>query len=398
MGKRVLIGTLLLIGLVVFIVGISIRSRDIGGLINISSQGEKINLKAYPNDFYGLSNELDQYNVYLTGEGEGFGASYELNKYIGEYLIKNKGVKYILLNGGHSYAQFLNRYLETGDEKILQYIFENIGVDNKGNELVYPKGNGDEVELIKFYYNLNKGLDKDKKIKFVGIGSEHITVFALDYLKEMLKDKKIDPAIKPFIDKIKASDKGPRFFTEDINYYFRNHSNEIKDSLGNDYFDFKMVISNIRRAFEDGFYDNILVDNFKTQYANLPKGKYFGQMPAFHSDNMRNFDYSLTNSSVSTFAHTINVGFNQTRGKVFTLNYVYSKGKKLILNMPQDNQGLFAFPRLFGTSYKIYNSERDSNAFSTMKKWTKGKFADEWFIIVNNSPAANNYTGVFTQE
>ncbi|MEG2338945.1 MAG: hypothetical protein RSB66_07695, partial [Clostridium sp.] len=65
-------------------------------------------------------------------------------------------------------------------------------------------------------------------------------------------------------------------------------------------------------------------------------------------------------------------------------------------NMPQNNDDLIAFPRILGTSYKIYNSTRDYKAFTTIKSWTQGKFADEWFVIINNSPAAGRYKNQFT--
>ncbi|MEF9935339.1 MAG: hypothetical protein RR789_08710 [Clostridium sp.] len=391
MWKKVLIGGILIIGLTVYFFGFALRGRDITGLINVSSEGETINLDLYPKSFYGLEEILDKYNIYLMGENRGSKASYELNKYMAKYFVENKGVKYIVIDSGHSYAQYLNKYLETGDKKILEFLLQHIPESTDGMRV-----SQDEIELMRFYYELNSNLPQDKKIKFVGIGVESATVISLNYLNSILQNKNIDPEIKPFIDKIKESKNSPKFFTEDINHYFKNYGSKIKSSLGKDYFDFKIVIDNLQGAFAGSLYDKTLMNNFKGQYANLPEGKYYGQLGMFHTDNMKNFDSSITNSSYSSFAHDLNIGFNQTRGKVFTLNYLYSGGKELYSNMPQNNDDLIAFPRILGTSYKIYNSTRDYKAFTTIKSWTQGKFADEWFVIINNSPAAGRYKNQFT--
>lgn len=232
MWKKVLIWALLIAGLAVYTLGVAIRGRDITGLIEVSSEGEKINLKSYPKGFYGLEDILDKYDVYLTGGNKGSKGSYEINKYMARFLIKNKGVKYVVLDVPHSYAEFLNKYLETGNEKILKYLFENISEFAESNELIGYRANNDEYDLMKFYYNLNRELDKDNKIHFVGIGSEVVPKISLDYLKIILKGKTIDSEIIPFINKIKESGSAPKFYTEDINHYFRNYNNEIKESLG----------------------------------------------------------------------------------------------------------------------------------------------------------------------
>ncbi|MEG0134124.1 MAG: hypothetical protein RR782_08365 [Clostridium sp.] len=159
-----------------------------------------------------------------------------------------------------------------------------------------------------------------------------------------------------------------------------------------------MVISNLQSTFADSLYEETLINNFKSLYTHLPQGKYYGQFAMFHTENIKDFDSSITNSSYSDFSYGLNVEFNQTRGKVFTLNYLNSGGKELYFNMPQKNDDLLAFPRMFGTSYKIYSKARDYKAFTNIKRWTQGKFADEWFIIVNNSPAADRYTEKSTQE
>lgn len=67
---------------------------------------------------------FDEYEVYLIGEHHGIKETFEIDFEFTKYLYLTQNVRNVLLEVGYSDAQLLNLYLASGDESILQRIFQ----------------------------------------------------------------------------------------------------------------------------------------------------------------------------------------------------------------------------------------------------------------------------------
>lgn len=61
----------------------------------------------------------------MAGELHGVKMNYELQLGLIKYLNSKAGVRYILGEFGYSVGEYINKYLDTGDEKILEYVVKN---------------------------------------------------------------------------------------------------------------------------------------------------------------------------------------------------------------------------------------------------------------------------------
>ncbi|MCX8490445.1 MAG: hypothetical protein ORN54_05200 [Cyclobacteriaceae bacterium] len=104
-------------------------------------------------------------------------------------LNKQLGIRHIICEASHGESYLLNKFLETGEDRYLQYDYE---------------WSEEMREGFKVLYEYNKSLAQDDKIIFIGIDAAlHITPVVLS-LKELLPATKPPSAIAPFVDSIKS--------------------------------------------------------------------------------------------------------------------------------------------------------------------------------------------------
>lgn len=112
----------------------------------------------------------EKFNIYLIGEQHFFRGNFNIRTTYHKTLISNNVYPdYILDEEGPSFSFLLNKYLETGDEKIF-----NIIEDNRNVKSLY--------EQYKAFYD---SLPKDKKFRHVGIDQEkylYMTHYAIRYI------------------------------------------------------------------------------------------------------------------------------------------------------------------------------------------------------------------------
>lgn len=261
-----------------------------------------------------LESDIDNNDIFLAGEAHGSIKSIDMNLYLLKYFIEKGDIKYILYEGGYADSQYLNNYLDTGDESILEYLFEK-----SSGTMSYTMEN---YNLLKSIYEYNLKLEKDKKIMFVGIDKENPQV-AIKYIKTLLPDKETDNThVKKFNNII--------YWLTKYNYVdeskkalelLRTSKKDIEEYWGIDYFHVEYLLNNLSESVGQLFREELLINNFKKLYEHLPKGKYFGQFGGAHT-NLRIITESLASYLYNEYEYT--------KGKVISIDYKYNNSYSYI--------------------------------------------------------------------
>lgn len=261
-----------------------------------------------------INEDLEKNDIFFTGEQHGSIKSLEMNLYLTKYFVEKAGVRYILYEGGYAEAQYLNNYLDTGDESILDYIFEK-----SSGTMNYTMEN---YNLLKNIYEYNLALEKDKKIMFVGIDKENPQI-AIKYIKSILPHKETDNQQVRIFNNILY------WLTQD-NYLaeskialqlIRESQQDIEEYWGIDYFEIEYLLNNLVESEGQLFREDLLINNFIKLYEHLPKGKYFGQFGGAHT-NLHPISKSL--------ASYLQNEYENTKDKVISIEYNYNNSYSFI--------------------------------------------------------------------
>lgn len=255
-----------------------------------------------------LESDIDNNDIFLAGEAHGSIKSIDMNLYLLKYFIEKGDIKYILYESGYADSQYLNRYLDTGDESILEYLFEK-----SSGTMSYTMEN---YNLLKSIYEYNLTLEKDKKIMFVGIDKENPEV-AIKYIKTLLPGKETNNT------KVKQFNNIVYWLTKN-NYVdeskkalelIRTSQKDIEEYWGVDYFQIEYLLNNLSESVGQLFREELLINNFKKLYEYLPKGKYFGQFGGAHTN---------LNPVIKSLATYLQNEYEYTKDKVVSIDYKYN--------------------------------------------------------------------------
>lgn len=149
----------------------------------LNKNNKPINLKDI-NDFSGLEilkDDLKNKKIIFTGEDHTLDKDNLFKIKMIKYLQNEIDLKYYLDESGYANAYFFNKYLNSGDEKILKQAFNQV----KGTALY----NTDDYNFYKSLYEFNQTLPEDKRIEIVGIDIEHGGLSSYEYLMDIMKNK-----------------------------------------------------------------------------------------------------------------------------------------------------------------------------------------------------------------
>jgi len=254
-----------------------------------------------------LDDDLINNEIFLAGESHGSTKSIDMNFYLIKYFIEKGDIKYILYESGYSYAQYLNIYLNTGDESILDYLFYN-----SSQTMDYTQENYD---LLLKIYEYNLSLPEDKKIEFIGIDIETPKI-SIKYLKSLITDlQPTNNLEEDLINSIKSlTIKNYLSESKKCLDLLNNNIDEFQNLLGNNFFHLKYTVKNLSISSNQYYRENILINNFIELYEYLPKGKYFGQFGGGHTD---------LNPNTITLASYLQNTYKNTKNKVINIDYFY---------------------------------------------------------------------------
>jgi len=355
-----------------------------------------------------LDSDLEGKEIFFTGELHGVKANEELKMKFLKYFKEKTDFKYYLCEWGYSHAYFINKYLDTGDIKILEEMYKSLKGTNAWSKESYNHW--------KDLYEYNKTLPLDRRIQVVGVDIEHQIDNSYRYLVDVLPKKEAPEEIRENIEEIKnilnnhdnfndsAAVEHSRKLLKDM----EEKENIYKEYLGDNFNGFKIVNINILNTMEaynmfdsqygwDKTRDRMIYENFKMVQNELPRGKYFGQWGLNHA-------FQSKEDEVTWFASYLN---NDPiyKGKILTIVYFYDNCQYMDMwnNRSYSVSKLSFIPSIFkqandltGSNINIYKLNSKGSPFYEMPmnstltgKELEDKVVDffQYVVCIKNSEA-----------
>lgn len=271
-----------------------------------------------------LDSEIKDKEIFLTGEVHGVKANEELHMRFLKYFKDRTDFIYYLCESSYSSCYFINKYLETGDVRILEDLYRPL----KGT-FAWNKDSYNHCKALREY---NNSLPDDRKIQVIGVDIEHQIDTAYRYLLDVLPNQEPPKKIKAKIDGLRVvlNDIRDDIFLQRAQELLRDMEEKesvYREYLGEDFIGFKLVNSNILNAYEayprsavwvhwNNTRDKMIYENFKLLQNELPPGKYFGQWGRQHI-------YQSEEGNVMWFGAYLNSEGSLFKDKVLSIAYLY---------------------------------------------------------------------------
>jgi hypothetical protein len=215
--------------------------------------------KEYDNLLSLAVENLKQADFYFIGQAHGNQANIIIERDLLLSLNRKFNVRYYILEYGQSLAFFLNQYLETGQDSILNFI--------------NSKGNFDLVKTIKHF---NDTVPDSRKIKFFGVDFEDRldgkwTKKAIEIISDKIGLSNNHPLQILLNSVIKQEPKSEEENLYQLAMYLKINAQNCRALLGKYYVDV-LLISNSQFAFSPKR-DKAMFDNFKLLYSELTRTK-----------------------------------------------------------------------------------------------------------------------------
>jgi hypothetical protein len=220
--------------------------------------------------------------IILMGESHGVALSEDLDLALLRYLHKTAGVRVYLAEASYSEGCFLNRYLENGDEELLDYLMHQFQ-----GSIAWTK------EHRAFYANLrrwNLTLPEKERVYFVGVDVEHQRPVGLRYLAELVKPD-VPAAIAETVAKLRQGAGEPALIA-DLASSLAAHPAEYAALLGDRLFEFEIVTANLQKAVEyyaghgskesNALRERVMYETFLKVYPRLGGAVCYGRWGAAH--------------------------------------------------------------------------------------------------------------------
>ncbi len=153
----------------------------------LSQHGEQLTLgwELQPQNLSSLSAFLPDKRVFMLGEYHGSVYNYQAFFALLKSTLQHSGAVQILAETGYGNGLVINRYLATGDDTYLTYLF-NANLGSSAANLQY-------LELIRRLRLLNQNLPADGQIRVWGIDVNHQTDIAAYAMSLLLPEDTAEP-------------------------------------------------------------------------------------------------------------------------------------------------------------------------------------------------------------
>lgn len=286
-------------------------------------------------DFTLLNDDAQKMEIFLLGETHGLIVSDFLDISLLKSLKSKTNIKYYLGEASYSYGKFINQYIQTGDEEILDEVS------------IYNPYVRKDREKLKALYKYNQSLPPDERIEYIGIDLENPKNLAIWYINTILPDKKPPEDITKEVAILRRAymlkQYGYNQIKEIADYMtnsLQTKTEAIKEFFGDNYFDFAYVIQNWQNAYisdNDRKYfdkrDSLMYNNFTKIYNHYQQGKFYGKLGSFHiyQDDIITFDVFATHLAKD----------DRFKGKILSLKILYQDGNKSLLLKPYNSKDFF---------------------------------------------------------
>ncbi|WP_299817887.1 hypothetical protein [uncultured Pontibacter sp.] len=272
---------------------------------------QEISLSA-EDDFKIFDEHFHQNKVYFLGEVHGYAMPQELDFKLLQHLNKKAGLTHYLAEVDYSQAYFLNKYLQTGNEKLLSYVFDTWVKYNAqwGNKEFYDK--------LKKIYALNKTLPATRQIQIVGVDKIQDMQVTQRHLKELLAT--YSSGSDNTLDTLQLLVNNDTVKAETLRTYLVSHQPQIKTVAGAlplaEQQALKHVLQNVQYVQSSTNRDSVM-------YLNLNK---LSEVHGWQNDQfygMWGYTHAMQNQvggGRTPFAALLQHEMNTFKGKVVSLN------------------------------------------------------------------------------
>lgn len=271
-----------------------------------------------------LQSELNDYHIFLVGESHGVAVNQQLESILLEFFVTQGGVRNYLLELSPSVVGYLREYVETGNEAVLDRVFDSV----KGTYF-WTKENYEHWKNVR---TLWESLPEEEKFSLIGIDIEHQPILALQYLESLLQEVDKNALSETKLGQIGEVLRGELIIpNEQVGHFIQ----ELLESLAQDsvrllldtnHAEFELVLSSLLdgirlSAIQDPALwnngrDAVMYRNFLKQCDLTGLEKYFGQWGLNHV-------YQGAQRDVNWAAGLINGEGTAYRGKVLSIAMIY---------------------------------------------------------------------------
>lgn len=282
-----------------------------------------------------MDEDVRKNEIFLTGENHGIRMNTRLKMKFLKYFKRKIDFKYLITELPASVIYFINKYLKTGDRKILKDIYNGL----KGTDA----WNLEEYNFWIQLYNLNKKLPEEKRILGLGIDIEHQVENALKFMKYSLDIKGLPSTILELVGRLEEEekfkdDKKVLEFYSGVKKELDTNKSIYKRKLGEKYFLLSHINDNILNKVEvygsnnfDGVRDSKIYKNFLKLIKGKRNKKFFGQIGLSHV-------FQKSFPSIDWFGKSLSEE-SQFKGRVISIAYAYRDCKYLYPTKRRDYIG-----------------------------------------------------------
>ncbi|RMG67816.1 MAG: hypothetical protein D6722_12590 [Bacteroidetes bacterium] len=252
---------------------------------------------------------IESYRFFFTAEQHWRTINSPIQFAFLRYLHQTAGVRHLILEGGYSYGYLLNRYLETGDERLLHKVVTNLPV--------CPE---DQMAMFEALYAYNQSLPEADRIQVTGIDLEHAPELALQALHTMLPAGDPPASIARRMQQLRDLHQSPYYDRRQVKRFFKRLQRDLdrqeaayRTYWGTDYELVQLIAINVLEGMEFGIIRAMIFpekwperearmyQNFLTLAPRLKPGNYFAQFGALHTDIEKSFKWTFP-----SLAHRLN--------------------------------------------------------------------------------------------
>lgn len=275
--------------------------------------GASDNFRLFDEAFY-------QSKVIMLGEVHGFAMPQELDFELLKHLNQKTGLTHYLAEVDQSQAYFLNQYLQTGDESLLEYVFHTWVRYNA------QWANQDSYNKMQKIHAYNQTLPAAKRIEIVGVDRIQDTDVTKRHLAELLQtanyktstDAKVDSLAQLLTDSTTDNEALRTFAANNLTTEF-NLPQTTKTEL-------QHILTNLNYQHESIARDSVMflnLQNLSYTY-NWQNEQFYGMWGLMHTLQNK------VNGGYTSFAAHLKNNESLFKNKVTTINIFASDSENMI--------------------------------------------------------------------
>ncbi|BAV04634.1 hypothetical protein SAMN05421788_111168 [Filimonas lacunae] len=271
-----------------------------------------------------------QQQLFLLGEVHGYQKAQELDLALFQHLHQTAGVKHYVAEIDAAQAWLLNEYLENGNEKLLDTIF------NYWVEAGAQWGNKDHYRKWQKIYAWNKQLPAREKIMVTGIDKVQQLPLTLQYLQHLVQPtllRQLPPVNNMLTAMQTTTTDSVRLYTlRQLDSAMQQNPAQYAAKAGQQLFMFNYLVKNLLAHYNKSSREQQFVNNFTAYYhhLNLQHHKIYGFLGFFHTiqdkvNNMYAFAGRLQASDLPLKNHIISLNIINMESNIMidaTINQV----------------------------------------------------------------------------